>query len=216
MIDTIKRILKPVIPQKVIDIRRKCRRSHFEQSKIKDWKKKGCPVPPPHAIKQNTILEYQKKYASSVLIETGTFMGDMVEAQKKRFEKIISIELDKVLFENATERFKNDKNITIVQGDSGKVLSELLNRINEPAIFWLDGHYSSGITAKGDKECPIIEELNAIFDSKISNHVILIDDARCFLGIGDYPTIEDLTKYIKSKNEKYQIEVKHDIIRCYI
>jgi len=48
------------------------------------------------------------------------------------------------------------------------------------------------------------------------NHVILIDDARCFNGEGDYPNIKQLKAYIKGKNENYHIEVKHDIIRCYI
>ena len=57
----------------------------------------------------------------------------------------------------------------IVQGDSGKVLSEILLEINEPAIFWLDGHYTAGITARGVKECPIFEELDCIFNTKELN-----------------------------------------------
>jgi hypothetical protein len=143
-------------------------------------------------------------------------MGDMVDAQKTRFKNIISIELGVDLFKNASKRFRNDKNVLIVQGDSGKVLSKILLDINEPAIFWLDGHYSAGVTAKGDKECPIFEELSSIFSSKKFNHILLIDDARCFIGKGDYPTIEKLTEYIRSKNEKYQVEIKHDIIRYVI
>jgi hypothetical protein len=85
--------------------------------------------------------------------------------------------------------------------------------INEPAIFWLDGHYSAGITAKGDKECPIFEELNAILNKNEFNHILLIDDARCFIGEGDYPTIEELTNYVKTKDKSYQVVVEHDIIR---
>jgi hypothetical protein len=114
------------------------------------------------------------------------------------------------------KRFKNDKNVTIVQGDSGKVLPKILKDINEPAIFWLDGHYSAGITAQGDKDCPIYEELDAIFDAKKLDHILLIDDARCFIGNGDYPTIAKLTEYVKSKNPKYQVEVKDDSIRYVI
>jgi hypothetical protein len=149
-------------------------------------------------------------------VETGTYRGDMVEAQKTRFKKIISIELGVDLFEKAKERFHHDKNVIIVQGDSGKVLPIILKDINEPALFWLDGHYSGGITAKGDKECPIFEELNAILNTKSFNHILLIDDARCFIGDGDYPTIKKLTEFIRSKNDKYQVEVKHDIIRYVI
>ena len=84
--------------------------------------------------------------------------------------------------EKEKERFKNDTNIRIIQGDSGKVLSDILKDIREQAIFWLDGHYSAGITSKGEKDCPIFEELNAILENQKYNHVLLIDDARCFNG----------------------------------
>ena len=80
----------------------------------------------------------------------------------------------------------------------------------------MDGHYSAGITAQGEKDCPIFEELAAIFDGKKFNHILLIDDARDFIDQGDYPSIDQLTKYIKSKNEDFQVEVKHDIIRYVI
>jgi hypothetical protein len=197
MKNTIKKVLRPFIPQIVWDRVKK------------QWQT-------PHLVKQNTIKEYQQKYGYTTLVETGTYLGDMVEAQKTRFKKIISIELGVDLFEKAKERFNNDKNVLIVQGDSGKVLPKILKDINEPAIFWLDGHYSGGVTAKGDKECPIFEELDAILNNKRFNHILLIDDARCFIGDGDYPSIKKLTEFIRSKNDKYQVEVKHDIIRYVI
>lgn len=212
MKEIVKNALKPLIPQFAWN---RLSRTH-EKKLLSEWNKNGCPVPPPHIVKQMTIREYQEKYGYSVLVETGTYMGTMVEAQKKIFKKIFSIELGVDLFKDATKRFKKDKNITIVHGDSGKVLPEILLKINEPAIFWLDGHYSAGITAKGEKDCPIFEELNAIFDSKKFNHILLIDDARLFVGKGDYPTIDKLTEYIKSRSEKYQVEVKHDILRYVI
>jgi len=210
-------VLRPLILE-IFELRRKFFKStEGEQKKqIEKWMEKGCPAPPPHIIKQNTIREYQEKYGCMVLVETGTYRGDMVEAQKKRFKKVISIELGVELFKKAQKRFVKDKNIVLVQGDSGKVLPGILAEINEPAIFWLDGHYSEWVTAKGDKDCPIFEELDAIFNSRKLNHVLLIDDARTFNGEGDYPTVGKLAEYIKSKNEKYQVEVKYDIIRAVI
>jgi len=205
----INKYLKQFVPQIVYT---KLRRQ-LEYKQLNEWKNNGRQIPPPHILKQITIIEYQKLYGYKVLIETGTFLGDMVEAQKKNFEKIISIELAPDLFEKALKRFKKDHNVIILQGDSGKVLPEILNEVNEPAIFWLDGHYSAGITAKGDKDCPIFEELEAILNSKTFNHIILIDDARFYNGNGDYPTIEKLTDYIRNKNDKYRMEVKDDIIR---
>lgn len=187
-----------------------------KKRQIEKWEKKGCPAPPPHVVKQNTITEYQQKYGPTILVETGTYRGDMVEAQKRKFKKIISIELGVDLFKKAQKRFINDKNVEILQGDSGKMLPTILKDINEPVIFWLDGHYSEWVTAKGEKDCPIYEELDAIFANQRFNHVLLIDDARTFNGEGDYPTIEKLAEYIKSKNAKYKVEVKHDIIRSVV
>jgi hypothetical protein len=191
-------------------------RKLMEKIALKRWEKTGYPLPPPHIVKQLSIKEYQDKYKYPLFVETGTYKGAMVEAQKNRFKRVISIELGLDLFKKVTKRFRNYKNITLLQGDSGKVLNEIISDINEPAIFWLDGHYSSGITAKGDKECPIFEELEAIFKGKNYNHILLIDDARCFIGEGDFPTIESISEYIRSKNEKYHLEVRDDIIRFVI
>jgi hypothetical protein len=140
----------------------------------------------------------------------------MVEAQRENFKKIISIELDDELCRRAQNRFKKDSHITIVQGDSGHVLPKILKDIHEPVIFWLDGHYSGGVTSKGETECPIYEELSAIFNSDANRSILLIDDARCFIGDENYPTIEKLTRYVQEKNEKYRVEIKHDIIRFFI
>ena len=179
-----------------------------------DWLRNDCQGLPPHVFKQNTIFEFQKKSGYETLVETGTYLGDMVEVQKKFFKKIYSIELSTKLYEMAKTRFSKDSNVEIVQGDSGRILSTIVSKLDSSAIFWLDGHYSAGITAKGDKECPIYEELDAIFKGRVNNHILLIDDARCFIGQGDYPTINELTKYITDKNPAYKLEIKKDII-CY-
>jgi len=216
----IRKIIKSFIPEIILNpIRlfwRKIILQQWQKNELKLWQKNGCHNPPPHRIKQSIISEYQKKYQYSTLIETGTYLGEMVEAQKNNFEKIISIELGDDLYSNAKIRFKKNKNIIILKGDSGKILPTILSDLKDPAIFWLDGHYSAGVTAKGEKDCPIFEELNSIFQSKKFNHILLIDDARCFNGEGDYPTIEKLIEYVKSKNENYQVEVKNDIIRFLI
>ena len=179
-----------------------------------DWLRSDCQGLPPHVFKQNTIFEYQKKSGFDTLVETGTYYGDMVEAQKSFFKKIYSIELSNKLYQMAKKRFKSNVNVEIVQGDSGKMLSVIVNKLTKPAIFWLDGHYSAGITAKGDKECPIFEELDAIFKGEIKNHILLIDDARCFVGQGDYPTFDELSKFIQDRNPGYKLEIKKDIL-CY-
>jgi len=165
-----------------------------------------------HIKKQKTIMLYQKKYRSEAFVETGTYLGDMVWAVKNIFKEIYSIELSEELFKNAVNRFKDYSNITILHGDSGKVLIDLIPKIKKEAIFWLDGHYSGGITAKGEKECPIYEELTAIFRSDLK-HILLIDDARLFNGTNDYPPITELSEFVSKHKPESKIKIENDIIR---
>lgn len=207
----IKRILQKATPKYLQEIYQG--RRYVNQ--IKDWNTKGYgyPFPPSENTKQNIVRTYQAIYGYNTLIETGTYLGEMVNAQKNYFNKIISIELSLPLFEKAQQRFEGIDHIQILQGDSSLVLPLILKDTNEPVIFWLDGHYSGGITAKGKKECPIYEEIDAIFASSSLNHILLIDDARLFIGKRDYPTIDELYNYVQSKNRGYKIEVLDDIIR---
>lgn len=205
--------IKPLLPVFILNRLM----NQYDQWEYDRWQKAGRPAPPPHFVKQMTIEEYQKKSEYTVLVESGTFLGDMVEAQKKKFKKIVSVELGNLLYKKAKKRFKNDHNVTIVSGDSGEKLTEILDTIDEPVIFWLDGHYSAGLTAKGSKACPVYEEIDAIFNSVNRNdHIILIDDARLFTGKNDYPKVNQLTEYIRRKNEKYRVDVKDDIIRYWM
>ena len=182
------------------------------KEELAEWEKKGRPSPPPHIVKQMAIEEYQKKFDLKLLVETGTYLGDMVEAQRNHFENIYSVELSKKLFQRATKRFKVYSHINILNGDSGVVLNKLIQEIDKPALFWLDGHYSEGITAKGAKECPVLEELEAIQKSNFY-HIILIDDARLFNGTRDYPTLDEIKQIFEKNNRVYSLTVKDDIIR---
>lgn len=184
------------------------------QKELVEWKKKGKPVPPPHIVKQQVLMEYAEKYGLIILIETGTLYGDMVAAMRKNFDSIFSFELSDKLFQMAVERFKNENNITIIHGDSGIELKKLMIRMNKPTLFWLDGHFSGGVTAKGIKDTPIYEELTAILKSDNANQsVIIIDDARCFGTDPSYPSIEVLCKFVKDIRPEVEISVKNDMIR---
>ena len=157
---------------------------------------------PEYGQKRETLNVYKEKYGLKILVETGTFMGETVEYFKNSFAKVISIELAEDLAKKAQKRFENDRNVTIIQGDSGKVLKDLVRHATEPFLFWLDGHYSSEFyvgdeyikTARTDVDTPVEEELRTILASDLK-HVILIDDARLFTGVSDYPSISQLKKW---------------------
>ena len=176
------------------------------------WLMRGRTVPTPQIVKQLMIRGIVQKSHNHIFVETGTYLGDTVYFLRNLFKKIISIELDHKLYEKALKRFGSYDHIKILQGDSGELIQKILNYINEPCIFWLDGHYSGDITAKGALSTPIFNELTAIFNHKRKDHIILVDDARCFDGTNDYPRIEYLIKFINEHNPLLKITIMNDVI----
>ena len=193
----------------------KFRQANNEKETLRNWRSNGKPVPPPHIYKGLVIKKYANDYRIAVFIETGTYLGETVDFVKRLFRKIFSIELDLKLYQAAKERFAREKNIAIRQGDSGEVIESILSNISEPCIFWLDGHYSEGFTAKGKLNTPILAELGHIFAHSNQDHVILIDDARCFDGLNDYPTLDVLKQFVVNKRPNFQFYVEDDIIRIH-
>ena len=113
----------------------------------------------------------------------------------------------------ARVRFEGLDGIELIHGDSGTELGRVMDRLDRPALFWLDGHYSEGVTGKGDKETPIYEELSHIFDSEGRGHVVIIDDARCFGENPAYPSVEELSEFIASRRPGAAISIEDDSIR---
>lgn len=164
--------------------------------------------------KGRLVREYIKKFSIDTFIETGTYNGSMVAAITSHVKNVYSIELDEKLHILAREQFKDNPNIHIFCGDSGKLLPGILCSIKEPCLFWLDAHYSGDITAKGETNTPILQELDAILKSP-HDHVILIDDARSYKGEDDYPSIETIKAIIHKVHPDWVFEVRDDIIRTY-
>lgn len=187
----------------------------WHKKKFRKWTLSGKPIPPPHMVKQLTVKTYAAQFGIDIFVETGTYLGEMIGAVKYNFKKIYSIELGHELYENARKKFSKHKHILIVNGDSAEVLPEILMDMKEPCLFWLDGHYSGGNTAKGEKETPIMEELKQICAHPVKKHVILIDDAREFTGKNDYPTLESLRIFIGARLPHHEFDVQDDIIRIY-
>ncbi len=141
---------------------------------LKRWKAGTLPVP--HIIKQKSIVKYAKANQIGVLIETGTCVGDMAWAMRNIFNYIYTIELSENLVWEARRRLGKYGNITIIEGDSTCKLRDLANAIREPCIFWLDSHYSGGVTVGSNDNIPIIHELDIILARNNNHDIILVDD----------------------------------------
>ncbi len=189
------------------------KRKRLEDRTLAEWERSGCPIPPPPIVKQQIVKRYAHEYGTRTLIETGTYRGDMVDACSREFTRIISIELDPDLHASTRQRFASSRHIEIHRGDSADLLPRLIKDLSEASLFWLDGHYSAGATARGTSRTPIMDELHSICEMPDDGHVILIDDARLFVGEDDYPTVDEVREFVLSRRLDYEFDLECDIMR---
>jgi hypothetical protein len=221
MLQSIKRQLRDTAVGSAV---RSARRSHrqrpaAQQRAIEElrrtWEADGCPVPAPNALKIDEVASYARRFGPRVFVETGTYRGDTLEVMKRHVAQAFSIELAPELASLARVRFAADAHVEILEGDSATLLPGILEKLYEPALFWLDGHWSMGETAKAaDFETPIRAELDAVLRHRVSDHVVLIDDARLF-GTGDYPTIDEIEAMVRDHRPDWKFSVVADIIRAH-
>jgi predicted SAM-dependent methyltransferase len=151
-------------------------------------------------------------------VETGTYLGDSAKWASSHFERVITIELSEYYTTEARRRLSLLPNVQILCGNSGHVLREVVPVLEGPSIYWLDGHYSFGITAGENRECPVLEEL-ACLQSLEGHDIILIDDAHMFLAPAppphkaeQWPTFGEILYALRSINPSFHIEIMENAI----
>ena len=118
----------------------------------------------------------------SSFVETGTFKGDSVALVRSIFSEIHTCELSSELHQAALRRFEADKAVTCHLGSAGDLLKCISQQlVGRPVLYWLDAHWCAGENTAGEEsQCPLLEELDAIYPLH-PNSVVWIDDARYFM-----------------------------------
>lgn len=171
-------------------------------------------------IPKELILNFKKETGYENLVETGTFTGSTIIWAASVFPNCFTIEINKQFSDQASQITNCPKNIEFIVGDSKNELKKLAPKLSDKTIFWLDGHYSGEDTGGSEHECPIMEELDAI--KTLPNSIILIDDARFFLGpppaghrATDWPGIDEIIlKLTTNFPNNYSTLVDDTIISC--
>ena len=183
----------------------------FKLSQLIDWNKnKNFGPPSPHFIKQSVLLRHAIK--NSKWVETGTYLGSTTSLLSEKFRLVHTIEPSKECLKIAKANLKGKNNIIFHYGTSEECLENICKSLSGDICFWLDGHFSSGITFKGDKETPIKYELETIskYIKNFNNVLILIDDIRSsHIDKDNYPSLDFYVDWANSNQLKWTIE--HDI-----
>jgi len=136
----------------------------------------------------------------------------MLAALKDEFVKLYSVELLPERYEFARRRFRTDPQIELFCGDSAIVLPKILARLDEPALFWLDGHYPPGQAPLSAQVSPIRAELAQLFAAPRLGHVIIIDDVRLFDERFGYPPLAEVLAMIEQAGG-WDVLIEDDSLR---
>lgn len=167
----------------------------------------------PRGVKEAVIL--RNGIAGGTWIETGTHLGDTAELLATVADRVHTIEPAEELFKKAQTRLSHLRHVTVHFGTSEDSLEPILRQTQGNVTFWLDGHYSAGVTFEGKADTPILEELNLIaqYRPQFQGIAVLIDDVRCFNPklpeFTDYPPKEFLVNWSLEQGLTWTIE--HDI-----
>jgi hypothetical protein len=186
----------------------------YQQSKLRSWETAGRTVPGPPVFKQSVVRDYAKRFQTATLVETGTYLGQMVAAVRNSFSRVVTIELDKYLFERAKRVFERAENVEVIRGNSAEVLPRILPTLEQPTLFWLDAHYSGPGTARSDSDTPVVQELELVLACS-HTRVILIDDIREFEHSPHYPQVQRVIDVIKARHPNWTVDVRDDILRAH-
>ena len=156
-----------------------------------------------------------KSMKLTTVVEGGTYLGGTALSLSKEFQTVYTIEKSDVMFEKARNNIGEKTNITLLRGDTRDHLQLLVSDIDN-VLFWLDAHWSGGETYGEQDECPLLKELDIIFNSPMKNFAILIDDARLFLAppplphlVENWPSIKQIAGIVPTS---FDMLVHEDVI----
>jgi hypothetical protein len=113
-----------------------------------------------------------EKLRPAAIVETGTYLGTTTEWMAAFQVPVFSCECSEEHFGFARARLGRIPNVTVVLGDSRRVLASLLGGAlrgarQQPLLFYLDAHWNADL--------PLIEEIDLVFN-QCPRAIVLIDD----------------------------------------
>jgi hypothetical protein len=134
----------------------------------------------------NRLVEFLRdRFDIRTLIETGTYEGESTLWAAERFARVVTIDIRAELQNEARARCLDHSNVEFLTGDTRDMLPGVVASLDHPALFWLDAHAAPGMFGDRD-DWPVLEELEVINGSP-ERHLVLIDDAHCFLAGSPFP-----------------------------
>lgn len=154
----------------------------------------GEVVPPPDRIKRRHLVHLVRSRQLDVFVESGTYLGDTVAYVLPHVQRAITIELESTYWEMACARFEGDERVEVLRGDAIDLIPAVLGDIQRPALVWLDGHFTGGVsTVQGRELEPAPAILRSLSKVQLAaGTTLVVDDLRLFGQGQGFPTLDDL------------------------
>lgn len=168
---------------------------------------------------RDIVLAFKEKGDIENFVETGTFKGSTSFWAAAHFKNVYTIEIDPAISKATASQPNCPRNIEFFVGNSKDVLPQVVSKLKGRSIFWLDGHWCNVSEFGKEDECPLMDELKAV--AALQDALILIDDARAFLGplpsphnSSLWPGIDDIIIICKKLFSSHRITICDDVIYC--
>lgn len=172
---------------------------------------RGVSSAPAQRSKRRHLLSLFKERGHDTLLETGTYLGETVRFFLPHAARIVSIEIDPALHARATRKFAGSRNVEIMLGDALELAPRLLSGLDRPCLLWLDGHFSGGVTGRGEVDEPVVEILRRIQpDGVVPGTTAVIDDLRLFGTDPGVPSFDSLIDAARSAFPGARLSVEFD------
>ena len=196
-----KQLAKRIIPNLFLEF--------YRDFRITKWYRNHSlsPFRTPTFVKQKILLNHSINNA--LWIESGTYIGDTTGFLARNFPNVHTIEPSNECLKIAKRNLTRLKNIYFHDGTSEERLNDILKNLSGNVCFWLDGHFSDGITFCGKNHCPLFDELDIISKniSRFEKIVIFIDDVSAGFTLKEsYPDINFYVDWAKKNNFNWNIE----------
>jgi len=169
------------------------------------------------SVPVNLVTALRDELGLQRAVETGTYRCQGTRRLARVFAEVATIELSDELFVEAQAKLGRFGNVHVIHGDSGAELPGLAE-LGVPTLYFLDSHWSGGVTAGEGYECPLLSELAAIAPGH-PDDCILVDDARCFQFAPppphdphQWPTLLEVMDGLRSAHPEHHVTVVNDMV----
>jgi hypothetical protein len=160
----------------------------------------------PNWRKRKVLKEILSSKMIKTFVETGTYLGLTSKVASRIVLHVYTIELSKILFTSNLKKYSNYKNISFMYGQSEHELQKVLNMdLSFPICFFLDAHFSEGLTQKSNRESALELEVKSILNFvRDFPTVVIIDDFVALNGTNGYLSLDDVISQLGNHNFRFK------------